>query len=132
MNDLSLKRSIESGENDRAKLEVDTRLDRIFQADEKLALVRNIQNMPARAMLLFYTYGDFENAKFSGVQIFMSLSLESMLSSDERTRFENKLASLTEFVENHLFNLWKSEIAADQLRPLFTRIANNLCFIRSN
>lgn len=130
--DSSLIRSIESREVDRAKLEVDTRLDRIFRADEKLALVRNIQKMPAQAMILFYTYGDYENAKFPGVLIFMSLSLEHELSNDERARFNDRIASLTEFVEDYLFNLWKSEIAADQLRPLFTRIANNLCFVKGD
>lgn len=132
LKDPSLANLIESNEKDKSKLYVDTRLDDIFRANNKLALVWRVEKMPAEAMILFYTYGDYENAKYQGVLIFMSLTLDSTLSEAERANYENSVASLTQLVEGYLKNLWKARVNEDQLLPLFTRIANNLCFIRAN
>lgn len=129
ISDSSLKNLIDSNEMDKTKLYVDTKLDELFKSEEKLALIKNIELMPASTMILFYTYGDYENAKYPGVLIFMNLNLDETISSDQRQMFQENLSTLSEFVEGHLFELWSQEIGADQLRPLFTRIANNLVFV---
>ena len=62
----------------------------------------------------------------------MNLNLEETISPSQRQMFHESLSTLTEFVENHLFKIWSHEIGADQLKPLFTRIANNLVFVNKN
>lgn len=134
IDDARLANLIELNEIDQSKLYVDKRLDSLFGSGEKIAWVKNIQRIPARVMILFYTYGDYENAaKYQAVSIFMSLNLVDVdIGVENRAKFETNIASLSQFVEDYLFDVWSKDIAADQLRPIFTRIANNLCFIRNN
>ena len=132
VDDQTLSHLISTKDTDKSKLHVDRQLEGLFGSNEKLALVKNIERMPAHAMMLFYSYGDYENARYDGVLIFMRLNLELTLEDEQRQRFDSSLAALTEFAENYMFKIWSKFIAADQLRPLFTRIANNLCFVRNN
>ena len=38
----------------------------------------------------------------------------------------NKQKEVTALVERHLLNIWSDDVGEDQLKPLFTRIANNV------
>ena len=118
---------------DRVKLAIDEKLKRIFGTHgAKLALVRNIEHIPAKSMLLFYTYGDdLANAKYPGVLILMTLRIGREMSASERDELLKRTASLTHFVERHLIDLWSRAIGDDQLKPLFTRIANNIVLVNA-
>ena len=133
MQDNELFNLINKQEYDDAKKYVDTKLDKIFVSGYKFALVQHIERLPATTMLLFYTYGDdLPNAKFPGIVILMSLELSDMaIETSKREQILKSGAKLSELVENHLFDLYSSKIHEDQLRPLFTRIANNVIFINT-
>ena len=83
-------------------------------------------------MFLFYTYGDYKlSAKYSGIVILLSLALNSEMKIENLQRQEilKRDAKLIEIVENHLFSSHLSKIHEDQLRPLFSRICNNVIFV---
>jgi hypothetical protein len=131
--DAKLSNLINGRDYGGAKLHVDQKLDAIFRlSDQRIALVNNIEMLPAHTMLLFYTYGDdLDNAKYPGVLILMSLELNEELSDEQRGRFLASPKSVTKFAEDHMFDLWSRYVGEDQLRPLFTRIANNVVFVNS-
>ena len=133
LNDAELLNLISNGKYDMTKKYVDNRLDKIFLNGNKFALVRNIEKLPATTMLLFYTYGDdLTNAKYPGIVILMCLELDDVfIESSKRSQLLKSGAQLSEFVENYLYDLWSTNIHEDQLRPLFTRIANNVIFINN-
>ncbi len=58
----------------------------------------------------------------------MTLELEQHINLDEAV-LKNQ-STLTGFVENYLFSLWSKQVGEDQLRPLFTRIANQVIFVK--
>jgi len=64
-NDLT---SLISKDNwDQVKLHIDTTLNGIFMNKNRIALVKDIEKIPATSMLLFYTYGDdLLSAKYPG------------------------------------------------------------------
>jgi hypothetical protein len=131
--DAKLSKLIANRQYDMTKMYVDNKLNDIFLNGNKFALVQNIEQMPATTMLLFYTYGDdLINAKYPGIIILMSLDLSDMLiDNSKRSQLLKSASKLSEYVENYLFDLWSSHIHDDQLRPLFTRIANNVVFINN-
>ena len=130
MADSALFDLIKERNVDKTKLFIDNKLTNLFKSGEKLVLVNSIESLPAQTMLLFYTYGDdLQNAKFPGIMILMSLNLNVELSQTERARFVKRSSSLTKYAEDYLFNLWSQSIEDDQLRPLFTRIANNVILV---
>jgi hypothetical protein len=65
--DQNLIEFITQNKHEQVKLHIDDKLISIFNSGKRVALVKNIDLIPARAMLLFYTYGDdMTNAKFPG------------------------------------------------------------------
>ena len=117
---------------DAAKKYVDTRLEVIFGSGKRVALVQNIERLPFSTMVLFYTYGDdIINAKYPGTIIIFTLELSSEfnLKSLERKKILQSCSQLTVLVENYLTDLYSANVHEDQLKPLFTRIANNIIFI---
>jgi hypothetical protein len=130
--DSNLADLIQENNHDKLKLYIDNKLVEWFKSGDKVALVNNIELLPAQTMLLFYTYGDDQDtAKFPGVLILMNLNLEMSLETALRERF-NKNGSnkfLTKFTEDYLFKLWSARVNDDQLKPLFTRIANNVVLV---
>lgn len=132
IDDSYLFKLIQNSETDRSKLYIDDKLDSIFKSGEKLALVNNIELLHAHTMLLFYTYGDdLTNAKYPGVLILMNLNINENIDSSLRLRFLKSSQSITKFAEDYMFNIWSKYIGDDQLRPLFTRIANNVIFLNN-
>lgn len=116
--------------HDQVKLHIDNKLNKIFQSGQRVALVRNIQQIPATSMLLFYTYGDdLISAKYPGVVILMTLEIDHTISNEQRETFSKSSKKTMEFVESHLFKLWSKFVGEDQLKPLFTRIGNNVIFV---
>ena len=131
--DTELGKLIFDKKYDSVKKYVDSKLNRIFSKGHKFAFVQNIEQLPATTMLLFYTYGDdLMNAKFPGIVILMSVQLSDIAIEDlERAKLLNSSAKLSEYVEAYLFKLWSPYIHEDQLRPLFTRIANNVILVNN-
>jgi hypothetical protein len=130
--DIELISLINSQKFDAVKNLVDDKLTKIFSAGQKFALVHHIEKLPATTMFLFYTYGDDKlNAKYSGIVILMSLALsyEMKIENLQRQQILERDAKLFEIVENRLFSLHLSKIHEDQLRPLLTRICNNVIFV---
>lgn len=132
--DYDLTSLISEDKYDEVKLLIDTKLNRVFMNKKKIALVKDIQEIPATSMLLFYTYGDdLLSAKYPGVVILMTLKLEGALENENNRDFRDALmksqSKLTSYVEDYLFNLWSKQVGDDQLRPLFTRIANNVVLV---
>ena len=132
-NDPNLLRLIENQEFEKTKKYVDNKLEKIFSNGYKFALVRNMEKLPATTMLLFYTYGDdLTNSKYPSVLILMCLELDDVkLESSQRNELLKSRAILSEFVESYLYNLWSSSMHEDQLRPIFSRIANNVIFFNN-
>ena len=97
----------------------------------KFAIVQHIERIPFSVMLLFYTYGDdFFNSKFPGTIIFLTLELSPGLNvHSKRKQIQTSCSQMTDLVENYLSDLYLSSVHEDQLKPLFTRIANNIILI---
>jgi len=67
--DNDLSNLIENKNADGVKLHIDTKLNNLFKNGQRIALVKNINTIPATSMLLFYTYGDdLISAKFPGFE----------------------------------------------------------------
>lgn len=132
IDDSYLSSLISTSEHDKTKLYVDDKLNSVFKAGEKLALVNNIEQLPAHTMLLFYSYGDdLLNAKYPGVLILMTLNINSIIDDTQKSSFSKSSSVITKFAEDHMFSLWSRYIGDDQLRPLFTRIANNVVYLNN-
>lgn len=127
--DAEFARLIRAHDYDQVKLHLDTRLDAIFRSGQRIALVENIQLVPATAMIIFYTYGDVVNAKHPGVMILMGLVLDETLTSAQKSAYAESTALLNGHVEDYLSRIWSTRIGDDQLKPLFTRIANNVVLV---
>lgn len=132
--DTVLSQLINKKNGDKVKLHVDTKLNRIFDSGQRIALVKNIDIIPATSMLLFYTYGDdLLSAKYPGVILLMTVELDEII--DETNELRKTLlryqSKLTSYVENYLFEIWSKQVGEDQLRPLFTRIANNVVLVNN-
>lgn len=113
----------------RVKIEIDDKLNNLFSNGQKVALIRNIEFIPAEVMLLFMSYGDdFANAKYTGIIILMTLEVDK-LEVNDRDAFFKSSRQMTQYIESYLFNLWSKFIGEDQLKPIFTRIANNVIFV---
>jgi hypothetical protein len=131
-NDNDFSKSIESNDSNRVKLILDNRLMKIFDNSNKLAMIKNIQEIPAKSMILFYTYGDIlPDAKYPGVLILMKLNLDENFDDQQRTEFLKSTARLSSFVETHLRKMWSKSIHEDQLAPLFSRIGNNVILVNT-
>ena len=119
-------------DSNRAKLILDNRLIDIFNSGNKLAMIKNIQHIPAKSMILFYTYGDIlPDAKYPGVLILMRLNLNENLNDQQKAKYLKSTAGLSLFVETHLRSLWSKSIHEDQLAPLFSRIGNNIILVNN-
>jgi len=57
-NDQNLIDMIKKREDDMVKLYIDTSLKQIFGSGKQIAVISNIDMIPATSMLLFYSYGD--------------------------------------------------------------------------
>lgn len=131
-NDKNFNDLIERKNSDDSKLYVDSKLSEHFESGGKLALIEDVQQFPAHSMVLFYAYGDEKKyAKFPGVLIFMSLKLDEILDTKRKNDYSLKPKKLREFAESYMFNMWSKWIREDQLRPLFTRIANNVILVNN-
>ena len=116
-------------DSNRLKLEIDNKLNNLFSNGQKVALIRNIEFIPAEVMLLFMSYGDdFLNAKYPGVMILMTLEVDK-LEINDRDSFLKSSKQMTQYIESYLFDLWSKSLGEDQLKPIFTRIANNVIFV---
>lgn len=133
LSDRDLVEYITRNENDKTKLAIDLKLSTIFQSGKRVALVKNIERIPAHSMIIFYTYGDdFENAKYPAIMILMTLKMPvdaQQTNESSRLTLSTDSAKLSEYVESHLSNLWSRFLGDDQLKPLFTRIANNVVYL---
>ncbi len=49
---------------------------------------------------------------------------------DEHIPKYSNQKEVTNLVEKHLINLWSVNVSEDQIKPLFTRIANNVVFVK--
>ena len=95
-------------------------------------LIENIHNLPAESMILFYTYrDDATNAKYLGIIILFPYELEIVLSNNKEKHDElnSEYSKLSSFIETSLYDKWSKDIDYDQLKPLFTRIANNYVLV---
>jgi hypothetical protein len=132
INPFDFNNLIQTNQWDKVKLLIDDKLNRIFSSGQRVALVRNIQDIPAKSMLLFYTYGDdLLSAKYPGVVILMNLHIDYLIESTDRDVYSKSSRKIIEFTENYLFKLWSNYVMEDQLKPLFTRIGNNVIFVNN-
>lgn len=63
----------------------------------------------------------------------MTLELNEIIEKDseEREMLLKSQSKLTGYVEDYLFKIWSRQVGEDQLRPLFTRIANNVVLVNN-
>lgn len=117
---------------DLAKKHIDTKLETIFKAGKKVALIKQIQYLPAVSLFLFHKYGDeFDSEDYKGYIIIITLQLDINISNEERLNILKKPSKLNEVVENYLLETFSPFIHEDQLKPIFTRICNNLIFVNN-
>lgn len=116
---------------DTAKLQLDSNLTNIFnQLNKRTVLVEDISNIPPKAMMIFYAYGDeYSNSRYNGIMVLLSYALDVGLSGDKFKLLSNDYSLLSTLVEEKLTADWSNEIYYDQLKPLFTRIANNIVLV---
>jgi hypothetical protein len=70
------------------------------------------------------SYGDYlPNAKYPGIIILLTLEIDILDKSKTLNSKSNQ------FVEDYLFHLWSKTFNEDQIKPIFTRIANHVIFI---
>jgi hypothetical protein len=64
--------------------------------------------------------------------ILLTFELKEIINDNQEKfkKFANSPSILTSYVENDLNNRWQDSIAYDQLKPLYTRIANNIILIK--
>ena len=118
------------------KKELDEDLINIFSAKNgKIALIENIENIPAQSMILFYTYGDdITTSKYKGIIILFTYELNGAVVSNNKEKHEeltNNVAKLNSLVEKDINDRWSVYIDYDQLKPLYTRIANNIILVNN-
>jgi hypothetical protein len=125
INSISLSRM----SDDEAKEKLDKSLVNIFEnLNSKIALIENIEHLPARSMILFHSYGDDEsNAKFKGIMILFTFHFEFENLEYEIQNIEEK--DMRNLIEEKLTEKLSISIHSDQLYPLFSRIANNAVLI---
>jgi hypothetical protein len=115
-------------QHDDAKLVLDEDLTKIFtNLNAKIALVEDIQNIPAQSMLIFHTFGDDETTtKYKGIITLLTFEIDEDISETK-----DRYAELSDFVERKLSEKWSKDIKYDQLKPLYARIANNIVLINN-
>ena len=121
--------SLSSMSDDEAKEELDKSLVNIFEnLNSKIALIENIEDLPAKSMILFHSYGDDEsNAKFKGIMILFTFHFEV---ENSGYYFQNiKEKDMRNLIEQKLTEKLSISIHSDQLYPLYARIANNAVLI---
>ena len=120
---IDAEKFIGSTQNDVKKI-LDDKLTHTFgKLNEKLALIKNIQYLPGNSLLLFHGYGDdVSSAKYPGVVIFLTFTYEDDLSDNKPMSGKQ----LTQFIEKKITEKFSEHISYDQLKPLFTRITNNI------
>jgi hypothetical protein len=119
--------SLSSMSDDEAKEELDKSLVNIFEnLNSKIALIENIEDLPAKSMILFHSYGDDEsNAKFKGIMILFTFHFEV---ENSGYYFQN-IKEMLNLIEQKLTEKLSISIHFDQLYPLYARIANNAVLI---
>ena len=123
-------------DSENVKKELDTDLINIFSNMKgKIALIENIENIPAKSMMLFYSYGDdLSTAKYKGIMILLTYELSEEIISNNKEKYEELTKSynkLSSFVEKDINDRWSVFIDYDQLKPLYTRIANNIILVNN-
>ena len=99
---------------------LDRKIKNKFSQGIKIILIKNLEVLPVDSVFLFYAYGD-PSSNYKDVLILLTLKVPKV--------YEIK-TNLTEFVETYLLEKWlKVFDSVDQLRPIFTRIANNVVLI---
>lgn len=123
-----------SKNSDVVKQNIDEKLRNIFSNSGKVALINDIQVIPAKSMLLFYTYGDeADYALYKGILIIYTYELSEVISNDKEKydELKNSYKKLTNYVEKDLKKLWKSDMEYDQMSALFTRVTNSVVLVEN-
>ena len=119
-------------DHDVAKEILDKDLSKIFNAN-KIALIDDISNIPAKSMILFHGFADdVSNSKFKGVMILINLVIDEPLSEEEYNDLSNSPKNLNLFAEKKLNEILTKEFQYDQLRALYSRILNNIILLKND
>ena len=105
---------------DRVKMKIDQELEKGFRAGKKVAVIDHLESLAAEAAMIFYRFCDNDQAPFKRVTILLVLHLTEDELSEENDRF----------VEEKLAALWEPIMGEDKFRPLMSRIANSIAFLR--
>lgn len=130
LNSLIINPNDYKKDSDNVKLEIDYKLESIFLKKGKVALIKGMQYIPAQAMLLFFSYGDIGSAsEYPGVIILMTLQIDVQIEQEKRDLFLKSSKEINKYTEIYLSNLWSTDFPKDKLKPLFSRIGNNILFL---
>lgn len=105
---------------DRVKMKIDQELEKGFREGRKVAVIDHLESLAAEAAMMFYRFCDNDHAPFKRVAILLILHLAEDELSEENDRF----------VEEKLSSLWEPIMGEDKFRPLMSRIANSIAFLR--
>uniref|UniRef100_A0A0B6ZPX7 Torsin-1A-interacting protein 1/2 AAA+ activator domain-containing protein n=1 Tax=Arion vulgaris TaxID=1028688 RepID=A0A0B6ZPX7_9EUPU len=104
-------------------LQLDNILNSAFNIHKRRSfIIENLQLLHPSAALLFYNYCDNDNAAFKDVMILFTLYF------DEK---EERIQS-SDSVENYLEKMWSRSLAVDKVKPLMSRVANNIVIVRDD
>ena len=122
-----------SRNEDEAKMQLDLNFKKIFKdLKRNIALVEDLNNIPPQSMILFYAYGDdASNSKYNGIIILITFVIDEVFDKIKFDKLSTDYAMLSSFVEMKLNEKWSNDIDYDQLKPLYTRIGNNIILVGS-
>ena len=103
----------------KAKSEMDKALSDNYQRPHKVAVIHDLGSLPPDAAALLHAYCDNESAHFRKAVLLATVYMEPGTVMD------------IEEVEAYLLNCWE-ELEKDLLKPLLSRVANNIALMESN
>ena len=116
---------VSTGQDEKVKLRLETRLENIYKPGGKIALLKNVQNLSGDAASLFLTFGkDWSTWRFKGTILLMTMEI-TLDRSQAYQRLVNDENELNAFIKKHLTDLWKNSLGLDYLiqilLPYFTK-----------
>ena len=103
---------------DEAKSQMDQDLSDNYQGRHMVAVIHDLGSLPAIAATLLHAYCDHESARFKKAVLLATIYLEA------------GITLCTEEVEAYLAEVWQ-EVTEDVLKPLISRIANNIAIMET-
>lgn len=114
---------LQTEDPDRAKKEIDNLIKGAPQYNNRhiVVLIRNLDVIPSKAVMMLHGYCDHENAPFKNAVFIMTISTDADVDNCESKHFD-------EAAESHLTRMW-GDLGKDKLNALLSRITVSVAAI---